>query len=57
MESVKIVEFWERVWKAPRRAAIDDFVIEDFVITTGGVDAVSKDKIQRMGRSVHVEDQ
>jgi hypothetical protein len=42
MNSVKIVEeFWERVWKARNPAAIDDFVIEDFVITTGGVDVVS----------------
>jgi hypothetical protein len=41
MNSVKIVEeFWERVWKARNPAAIDDFVIEDFVITTGGVDVV-----------------
>ena len=43
MNSVKIVEeFWERVWKARNSAAIDDFVIEDFVITTGGVDVVSR---------------
>ena len=35
MNSVKIVEeFWERVWKARNPAAIDDFVIEDSVITT-----------------------
>ena len=37
MNSVKIVEeFWERVWKARDPAAIDDFVVEDFVITTSG---------------------
>jgi hypothetical protein len=41
MNSVEIVEeFWERVWKARNPAAIDNFVIEDFVITTGGVDVV-----------------
>jgi hypothetical protein len=45
MNSVKIVEeFCERVWKARNPAAIDDFVIEDFVITTGGVDVVSRTK-------------
>ncbi len=47
MNSVKIVEeFWERVWKARNPAAIDDFVIEDFVITTGGVDVVSRTKFK-----------
>jgi hypothetical protein len=29
------------VWKARNPAAIDDFVIDDFVLTTGGVDVVS----------------
>jgi len=47
MNSVNIVEeFWERVWKARNPAAIDDFVIEDFVITTGGVDVVSRTKFK-----------
>jgi hypothetical protein len=33
MNSVKIAEdFWKRVWKARNPAAIDDFVIEDFVL-------------------------
>jgi hypothetical protein len=45
MNSVKIVEeFWERVWKSRNPAAIDNFVIDDFVITTGGVDVVSRTK-------------
>jgi hypothetical protein len=45
MNSVKIVEeFWECVWKAHNHAAIDDFAAEDFVLTTGGVDVVSKIK-------------
>ena len=47
MNSVNIVEeFWERVWKARNPAAIDDFVIEDFVITTGSVDVVSRTKFK-----------
>jgi hypothetical protein len=47
MNSVKIVEeFWERVWKARNPAAIDDFVVDDFVITTGGVDVVSRTKFK-----------
>ena len=47
MNSVKIVEeFWERVWEARNPAAIDDFVIEDFVITTGCVDVVSRTKFK-----------
>jgi hypothetical protein len=45
--SVRIVEeFWERVWKAQNPAAIDDFVVDDFVITTGGVDVVSGTKFK-----------
>ena len=47
MNSVKIVEeFWERVWKARNPAAIDDFVVDDFVLTTGGVEVVSKRKFK-----------
>jgi SnoaL-like protein len=47
MNSAKIVEeFWKRVWKARNPAAIDDFVVDDFVITTGGVDVVSKAKFK-----------
>jgi hypothetical protein len=52
MNSVKIVEeFWERVWKARNPAAIDDFVIEDFVIATGGVDVVSRTKFKEWAAS------
>ncbi len=41
--SVEIVEeFWAAVWKARDPDAIDRFVVDDFVITTGGVDIVSK---------------
>jgi hypothetical protein len=45
--SVKIVEeFWAAAWKARNPAAIDDFVVDDFVITTGGIDIVSKEKFK-----------
>ena len=51
MNSVKIVEeFWKRVWKARNPAAIDDLVVDDFLITTAGVDVVSRTKVQGMGR-------
>ena len=47
MNAVKIFEeFWERVWKARNPDAIDDFVVDDFVLTTGGVDVVSKIKFK-----------
>jgi hypothetical protein len=47
MNSVNIVEeFWERVWKARNPAAIDDFVADDFVIITGGVEVVSRTKFK-----------
>ena len=50
MNSVKLFEeFWERVWKARDPATIDDFAIDDFVITTGGLDIVFQDKVRRMG--------
>jgi ketosteroid isomerase-like protein len=45
--SVKIVEdFWTAVWKARNPAAVDDFVVDDFIITTGGLDIKSKQKFQ-----------
>jgi ketosteroid isomerase-like protein len=41
--SVEIVEeFWAAVWKARDPEAIDRFVADDFVLTTGGVDVVSR---------------
>ena len=47
MNSVKIVEeFWAAVWKARNPAATDDFVVDDFVVTTGGIDIVSKEKFK-----------
>ena len=48
LNSVKIVEdFWAAVWQAPQDVdAIDRFVVDDFIITTGGVDIVSKDRFK-----------
>ena len=44
MNSVKIVEsFWDAVWKARNPDAVRDFVVDDFVITTGDVDLVGKE--------------
>ena len=44
MNSVKIVnDFWAAVWQARNPDAIDRFVVDDFVVTTGGVDVVTKD--------------
>lgn len=35
--SVDVVEaFWASVWQARNPEAVDDFVVDDFVITTGG---------------------
>lgn len=38
LNSIKIVEeFWAAVWKARNPDAIDRFVVDDFVLTTGGL--------------------
>ena len=44
LNAVAIVEaFWAEVWQSPQNPdAVDDFVSEDFVITSGGVDIVSR---------------
>ena len=34
--------FWDRVWKGRNPAAIDDLAVDDFVLTTGGIDVASK---------------
>jgi SnoaL-like domain len=45
MNSVKIVEdFWAAVWKSRNPDAIADFVVEDAIITTGGVEIKGRDK-------------
>ena len=48
MNSVKIVEdFWAAVWQAPQDVdAIDRFVVDNFVLTTGGVDMVTKGRFK-----------
>ena len=44
LDAVAIVEaFWAEVWQSPQNPdAVDDFVTEDFIITSGGVDIVSR---------------
>ena len=44
LNAVAIVEaFWTEVWQSPHNPdAVDDFVTEDFIITSGGVDIVSR---------------
>jgi hypothetical protein len=55
MNSAKIVEeFWERVWRARNPAAIDNLVVDDVVLTTGGVDVVSTKRDLSKLRSGHV---
>lgn len=45
MNSVKIVEdFWTAVWKHKNPEAIADFVVEDMIITTGGVEIKGRAK-------------
>lgn len=42
--SVDIVHaFWEQVWNAHNPDAVDDFVVDDFVIVTGGVEITGRD--------------
>jgi steroid delta-isomerase-like uncharacterized protein len=46
LNSVAIVEaFWAAVWQARNPEAIDEFVADDFVLTTGGVD-VPRDRFK-----------
>ena len=45
MNSVKIVEdFWAAVWKSTNPDAIADFVVEDAIITSGGVEIKGRHK-------------
>lgn len=47
LDSVAIVQaFWAAVWKARDPEAVDRFVVDDFVLTTGGVDVVSRDSFK-----------
>ena len=44
MNSVKIVEdFWEAVWKSRNPDAISDFVADDVILTSAGVDVTGKE--------------
>ena len=57
LDAVKIVEsFWADVWVARNPDAIDRYVVEDFVITSGGVDIRTRGRIQGVGTPVPVED-
>jgi hypothetical protein len=45
MNSVRIVEdFWTAVWKSRNPDAIADFVTEDVIITTGGVEIKGRER-------------
>ncbi|MGJ5819574.1 ester cyclase [Paludibaculum fermentans] len=45
VDSVKIVDqFWTAVWKSRNPDAIADFVVDDVIITTGGVAIQGRDK-------------
>ena len=46
-ESVSLVErFWDEVWRACNPDAIDQFVTDDFVITTAGVDVTGPENFK-----------
>ena len=47
INSVRIVEeFWAAVWNARDPGAVDRFVVDDFILTTGGVDVVSRERFK-----------
>lgn len=46
--SVEIVEnFWRDVWQAENPQAVDQYVAEDFVITSGGIEVRSRGEFKR----------
>lgn len=50
-DSVSIVEaFWRAVWQGKDFDAIDRFCVEDFVITSGGMDIVSRSEFKKWAR-------
>jgi hypothetical protein len=53
-DSVILMEnFWKAVWQTPDNIdAVDDFVVEDFVLTTGGRDIVGRDNFKRWVREL-----
>jgi len=51
LDAVKIVEsFWADVWAARDPDAIDRYVVDDFVITSGGVDIRTRDSFKQWVR-------
>jgi predicted ester cyclase len=51
LDAVKIVEsFWADVWAARNPDAIDRYVVDDFVITSGGVDIRTRDSFKQWVR-------
>ena len=45
--SVDIVHaFWEQVWNAHNPEAVDDFVVDDFVVVTGGVEITGRENFK-----------
>src|SRR6187431_1124840 len=51
LDAVKIVEsFWEDVWAARNPDAIDRYVVDDFAITSGGVDIHTRDSFKQWVR-------
>ena len=50
-DSVKTVEaFWAAVWQGKDFDAIDRFCVEDVVVTSGGIDVVSREKFKAWAR-------
>src|SRR5262249_51928240 len=51
LDAVKIVEsFWADVWVACNPEAIDRYVVEDFTLTTGGVDIRTRESFKQWVR-------
>ena len=51
LDAVNIVEsFWEDVWVARDPDAVDRYVVEDFVITSGDVDIRTRDAFKQWVR-------
>ena len=51
LDAVKIVEsFWADVWAARNPDAIDRYVVDDFAITSGGVDIRTRDSFKQWVR-------
>jgi hypothetical protein len=49
--SVELVEsFWDEVWNAHDVDAIDRFVVDDFVLTTGGEEIASRENFKEWAR-------